>query len=161
MSVVELVYEYRTLTGMCDLGLGLEWDGIDRVTAIEAHFTPGPDDVRMKTGRRFRREHVALRGLLRGDQLNDRVEIVELGLGGLVCRAAPYVARGEVVEIVIDDAEAALSYRFRARGVWLRDDGDDYRVGLALIGMPVCLRRVDRDDTATDRPLDLVDQIAA
>jgi len=39
----------------------------------------------MKTGRRFRREPVKLTALLRGDRINDRVEVVEIGPGGVVC----------------------------------------------------------------------------
>jgi hypothetical protein len=57
-----------------------------------------------------------------------------------VVRNAPYVARGELVELVVEDGDK--SYRFRAQGVWLKDDNDDYRIGLELIGMPVCLHKV-------------------
>jgi len=59
---------------------------------------------------------------------------------GVVVRGAPFVAHGEHVEIVIEHGDR--SFRFSAEGVWLKDDGDDYRVGLALIGMPVCLHSV-------------------
>ena len=52
---------------------------------------------------------------------------------------------------------ATSSYRFRARGVWLKDDGDDYKVGLALIGMPVCLHKV----AVSAHQTDVVDEIAA
>jgi hypothetical protein len=154
--LVELVFQYRTLSGKCELGIGLDWDEIEQLTALESVFAPSADDQRMKEGRQFRRETVKLDGLMRGDRIHDRVEIVELGPGGLVARNAPYVATGEEVEIVIDDEEAELSYRFRARGVWLDDDGDDYRVGLALIGMPVRLRRV----TVRPHERDVVDRIA-
>jgi hypothetical protein len=40
--------------------------------------------------------------------------------------------------------------------VWMKDDGDDYRVGLALIGMPVCLHTV----AVSRHETDLVDRIA-
>jgi hypothetical protein len=135
--VVEVVFQYRTLLGKCDLGVGLDWDEIEQVTAIEAAFEPTADDRRMSVGRRFRRETVKLAALLRGDKINDRVDVVEIGPGGVVVRAAPYIAQGEQVEIVMEDGDK--SYRFRAQGVWLKEDGDDYRVGLELIGMPVCL----------------------
>ena len=94
-------------------------------------------------------------GLMRGDRINDRVDIVELGLGGMVVRNAPYIAKGEHVEIVIETGE--LSYRFRAEGVWLKDDGDDYKVGLELVGMPVCLHKV----AISAHTADVVDKIAA
>lgn len=153
--LVGTIFHYRTLVGKCELGVGLEWEEIEDVTIIESMFAPGPDDRRMKCGRRFRRESVRIEAVMRGDRINDRIEIVEMGPGGLVCRNAPYVARGEQVEIVIDDGER--SYRFRARGVWLKDDGDDYKIGLALIGMPVCVHRVQ----ISRHEADLVDRIAA
>lgn len=154
--LVDIVFQYRSLVGKCELGVGLEWDDIQKVTLIEATFEPTADDRRMKKGRRFRREVVKLPALLRGDRINDRVELIELGPGGAVVRNAPYVARGEVVELVIDEGEK--SYRFRAKGVWLKDDGDDYRVALELIGMPVCLHKVAVTQSRSD---DLVDKISA
>ena len=138
--LVDIVFQYRTLVGKAELGCGLNWDEIDQVTEIEHAFRPGADDRRMKNGRRFRRDAIRLDALLRGDRINDRVEIIEMGPGGLVCRNAPFIARGEQVEIVIDDGD--YSYRFRAVGKWLKDDGEDYRVGLAFVGMPVRLHKV-------------------
>lgn len=152
--LVDVVFQYRSLIGKCELGVGLEWDDIEQVTAIEAAFAPTADDRRMKAGRRFRREQVKLTALLRGDRINDRVDLIEFGPGGAVVRNAPYVARGELVEIVVDHGDR--SYRFRARGVWLKDDGDDYRVGLELIGMPVCLHKV-----ALSKTDDMLDKLAA
>jgi hypothetical protein len=153
--LVDVVFRYRTLIGKCDLGVGLDWDEIEQVAAIESAFEPSADDRRMKGGRRFRREPTRLTALLRGDRINDRVEVIEIGPGGVVVRNAPFVAHGEQVEIVLDHGDC--SYRFHAQGVWLKDDGDDYRVGLELIGMPVCLHTV-----ATSRhEADVVDRIAA
>jgi hypothetical protein len=153
--LVEVIFQYRTLIGKCELGLGLEFDEIEQVTHIESVFAPSNDDRRMKLGRRFRREAVKVNAVMRGDRINDRVEIVELGPGGLVVRNAPYVARGEQVELTIEVGD--LQYRFRARGVWLKDDGDDYRVGMQLIGMPVCLHKV----AVSEHQADVVDRIAA
>jgi hypothetical protein len=152
--LVETVFQYRSLIGKCDLGIGLEWDEIEQVTMIESSFEPTADDRRMKAGRRFRREQVKMTALMRGDRINDRVEVIEIGPGGAVVRNAPYVARGEQVEIVIDEGDK--SYRFRAKGVWLKDDNDDYRIGLELLGMPVCLHKVSHGAHA-----DLLDKISA
>jgi hypothetical protein len=153
--LVDVVFQYRTLIGKCDLGVGLELDEIEQLQIIEQAFAPSDDDVRTSAGRKFRREMIRLDGTIRGDRINDPIDIVEMGPGGLVCRKAPFIARGEQVEIVIDSAEH--SYRFRARGVWLRDDGEDYKVGLKFVGMPVCLHKVQLSRHETD----LVDQIAA
>jgi hypothetical protein len=148
--LVETVFQYRTLLGKCELGCGLDWDEIELVDGIERAFATEIGDVR-----RFRRHVVQLTGLLRGDQIHDRVDIIEIGPGGLVCRHAPFIARGEEIEIVIDDVDH--SYRFRARGVWLVDDGDDYRVGLAFLGMPVRLHKVQ----ISAHEEDIVDKIPA
>jgi hypothetical protein len=152
--VVAVVFQYRTLIGKCDLGIGLDWDEIEQVTAIESAFEPTADDRRMSAGRRFRREATKLTALLRGSRINDRVEVVEIGPGGVVVRNAPFVAHGEQVELVMDDGDT--SYRFHAQGVWAKEDGDDYRIGLALVGMPVCLRSV----AVSRHEDDLVDRIA-
>ena len=105
-------------------------------------------------GRRFRRERVQICGTMRGDQASTTSHRHDepSRAGGLVIRNAPFVSRGEQVEIVIDDGDT--SYRFRAEGVWQRDDGDDYRVGLALVGA--------RSSTPAigEHRADLVDRIA-
>jgi hypothetical protein len=137
MSALDLVFQYRTLLGKCELGAGLEWDDIETLTGLEAHFKPGADDLHAREGRKFRRESVALTALVRSASINDRVAVTELGPGGLVLDGAPYAEESSIVEIVIDDADRSLSYRFKAQVRWLRDDGDDYRIGVAFIGLPV------------------------
>jgi len=151
--LVNAVYQYRTLIGKSDLGCGLSWDEIDRVTDLEARFAP--DENHNHTTRRYRREETSLEARIRGNRINDPIEVSELGPGGLICCNAPYVARGEQVEVVIEEGE--FSYRFRATGVWLRDDGDDYRIGLAFVGMPVCLHKTQ----VSHHEPDMIDQIAA
>jgi len=149
LMLVETIFQYRTLIGKCELGVGLDWDEIDHVSRIEHSFA-----AERKDGRKFRRQVVELVGIMRGDMINDRVEVIEIGPGGMVCRDAPFIARGEIVEVVLEDGDN--SYRFRARGVWLRDDGDHYRVGLAFEGMPVCLHKVQ----ISAHTWDVVDKIA-
>jgi hypothetical protein len=155
LMLVDVLFQYRTLIGKCELGSGLDWEDIETVSAIEAMFDPSPEDRRLRRGRRFRRQAVRLQAVVRGDRIHDRVEVTEISLDGMVIRNAPYIARGEQTEIVIDDGE--LSYRFRVRGVWLKEDGDDYRVGLQIIGMPVCLHKV----AVSAHQYDVVDKIAA
>jgi hypothetical protein len=145
-----MLLEYRTLTGKCDLGCGLELHEIDEVDRIEHVFAPPQGDGR----RRFRRQSTGMSAILRGDQINDRVSIIEMAPGGLVCERAPYIARGEHVEIVISLGDH--SYRFRGKGVWLVDAGDDYRVGLQFVGMPVRLHTVQ----ISEHRFDVVDKIA-
>lgn len=149
--LVETIYRYRTLIGKCELGCGLDWDEIEQLTSIERAFAldRGP------SGRRFKRSPVRATAILRGDRIHDRVDVVEIGPGGLVARTAPFIARGEHVEVVLE--LAAISYRFRAVGIWLKDDGDDYKVGLAFVGVPICLRVVH----VTEHAADLVDKIAS
>jgi len=117
-----------------DIALLYQWFGAYR-TVMDNAAT-----VRARRTRPGATELTELTALLRGDRINDRVDVVEIGLGGLVVRNAPFVANGEHVELVIEAGD--LSYRFSARGVWMREDGEDYRVGLALVGMPVCLHTI-------------------
>jgi hypothetical protein len=137
MSIVDLVYQYRTLAGRCELGTGLEFDDIARLTELEAAFVPGGDDLHARDGRKHRRESVVLHALVRGADQNDRVAVRDLGPGGLMIAGAPYANEGDQLEVVID-AERR-SYRFKAEVRWLKDDGDDYQVGLRFVGLPVCL----------------------
>ena len=45
--LVDIVFQYRTLLGKCDLGCGLDWDEIEQMTGIEEAFAPTSDDRRM------------------------------------------------------------------------------------------------------------------
>lgn len=138
---VETVFHYRTLIGKCELGVGLDWEEIEEVTSLEATFVLDGVDLHKDIGRRYQRALVGLSALVRGDRINDPVALVEIGPGGFQIRRAPYIARGELVEIFVDEGD--VTYRFCARGVWQREDGDDYRVGLRLVGLPVCIHRVE------------------
>jgi hypothetical protein len=148
--MVETIFQYRTLLGKCELGCGLDWDEIEQVTEIERVFVLDHG----RSGRRFKRDAIHISGILRGDRINDRVDIVEIGPGGLVALGAPFIARGEYVEVVLDIGDK--SYRFRAIGVWLKDDGDDYKVGMAFVGVPICLHIAQ----VSEHEADLVDKIS-
>jgi hypothetical protein len=142
MTALDRVYRYRVLLGQCSSGAGLTLDEIEELTTLEASFAAGDDDLRAAEGRRFRREQVELSAVLRGGKLNDTVTVSELAPGGLVCRSAPWAAAGDAVELVIEIPSASLSYRFKARVAWLREerDGDDYVLGLELVGVPLRVR---------------------
>lgn len=148
--LLKTVFDFRILIGKCDLGVGLEWDEIDLMSRIEHAFSSNTGD-----GRRYKRQAIELTAIMRGDQIHDRVEIVEIGPGGCVAVSAPFIARGELVELVIDEGEE--SYRFTARGVWLKDEGHDYRVGLRFVGMPVHLHKVQ----ISEHKQDVIDRINA
>ena len=142
MSALELVYQYRLLLGKCSANAGLTIDEIDQLTMLEATFAATEDDLRARDGRRFRRERVDLRAVIRGGKLHDAVTVAELAPCGMVIRSAPWAETGAPVELVIEDDGASLSYRFKARVAWLREEGegDDYVLGLELVGTPVCVR---------------------
>ncbi len=137
MQSLDLVFQYRTLVGKCESGVGLEFEEIDELTRIEASFASNEPRL---DGRRWKRLPVDLSAMLRGGDLNDKVLVSELAPGGLVVRQAPYIDEGMQIEVVIDDPDADLSYRFKARVQWLREDlQDDFALGLELIGMPVLI----------------------
>ena len=137
MQSLDVVYRYRSLLAKCESGSGLDFDEIDALTQIEAAFASGEPT---RDGRKWKRVPVELIAMIRGGDLNDRVKVAELAPGGLVVRGAPYVDEGMQIEIVIDDSVHAMSYRFKARVQWLREDvGDDFALGLELVGMPVLI----------------------
>lgn len=142
MSTLEHIYQYRLLVGKSAAGAGLTIDEIDRLVELEACFAAAEEDRRAGgEGRRFSRRAVDLTGVLRGGKLNDSVTVSELAPGGVVCRSAPYAEPGDAVELVIEDEDACRSYRFKARVSWLREEheGDDFVVGLELVGTPVMI----------------------
>lgn len=149
MPALDNVYQYRLLLGKCASGAGLSFDEIETLTALEAAFAadegPGSD------GRRFRRENVSLPAIVRGGKLHDPVHVDDIGPGGMVCAGAPYAELGTAVEIVIDDVELGLTYRFKGRVQWVREDGDDYALGFEWTGTPVLLRH--GNSLATDPSL--------
>jgi len=135
-TALELVYQYRQLAGKRDT-CGLTMDDIDLMTTIESLFR----SAGAATTRRFDREPVDLVAVLRARGCQDPIHIGDLAPGGLVCTGAPYVEPGDVVEIVIDDAECSVSYRFKAKVTRLEDEPDgDFTLGLAFVGAPLLLR---------------------
>ncbi|MBL8622067.1 MAG: PilZ domain-containing protein [Myxococcales bacterium] len=138
MTALDRVYQYRLLLGKAASGAGLTFDEIEALTALEAAFAE--DASPAVDGRRFRREHVRLPAVVRGGKLHDAITVDDIGPGGMVCGRAPYAEIGSAVEIIIDDVELGLTYRFKARVQWTREDGDDYLLGFAWTGTPVLLR---------------------
>jgi hypothetical protein len=158
MQSLDVVYRYRSLLAKCEAGSGLDFDEIDALTQIEAAFASGEP---ARDGRKWKRIAVDMVAMVRGGDLNDRVKVAELAPGGLVVRSAPYVDEGMQIEIVIDDCDHAISYRFKARVQWLREDvGDDFALGLELVGMPVLIHY---GPASADKTLEheRVDRIAA
>jgi hypothetical protein len=149
VSIVGLVFQYRTLLGKCELGTGLDFDEIDELSGLESQFRAGE-------GRKFHREPVVIGALLRGIDINDRVAVHDVSPGGAMVSGAPYTSEGDVVEVVIDADQ--VSYRFKAIVQWVRDDGDDYQVGLAFIGLPVRLSYGPASDAVAES---IVHRIAA
>ena len=79
-----------------------------------------------------------------------------MGPGGLVCRGAPFIARGEQVEIVIDIGDDSLSVP-RAAACGCATTATTTRSASQFIGMPVCVRNAH----ISAHELDVVDKIAA
>jgi len=152
--MLDLVFEYRRLIGKCELGMGLDLDEIEQLTGLEQRLLADAefdDDGRPSV---VPRAMVSLPAIVRGDQINDRVELIELGPGGMVCRNAPFIARGERIDVVVELADR--SYHFSGVGAWLCDDGDDYKVSIVFVGIPVCVHHVQ----VSPHEPDVIDEIA-
>jgi len=141
MHTVELVYQYRHLLGKCQSGRGLDVEEIDALLELEAHFrVDRSDDTELFACRRAHtREPVELEATLRNKRLDDRVRVVEIGPGGMVCMSAPYLDEGDRLEVFF--VSDNLTYRFRATVAWVQEDGEDYACGLQLEGTPLLVRR--------------------
>ncbi len=142
-TVLELVYQYRHLVGKSETGAGLDVDEIDALNTIRAMFAGDHPDLDLwRCTRQFAREKVTLLARLRSRDLEDPVEILEVAPGGMVVGAAPFLVPGSTIELIYDDPELALSYRFKALVVWRADDDqDNFLLGLELVGTPIRLRR--------------------
>lgn len=141
-TALDLVYQYRQLSAKCEAGAGLDMDEIEVLNTIEALFdrdrggrVPGQDNRR-----EFVREDVDVSAMVRGHDLADPVRVVNLGPGGLVCEDAPFILTGESIEIVIDDAELNLSYRFKGVVTWVATADAGCSFGIRFVGMPLLVR---------------------
>jgi hypothetical protein len=130
-TALELVYEYRHLSGKCHSGAGLEMPEIEALAAIESVFADPAG-----------RHEAAFAGVLRGPRLCDRVRIDEIGPRGVAMSDCPYLEPGATVELLIDDEVALLSYRFKAIVADVVDgDDNNYQAELVFIGTPLLIRR--------------------
>ena len=93
----------------------------------------------------------------------DPVKVINIDQHGMVCNSAPYVDEGATVELIFEDKELLLTYRFKAVVKWLRDaTGDDFELGLQLVGVPLLIRhglKLDGIDTGSDT--DRFERVAA
>jgi hypothetical protein len=160
-TTLNLVFQYRSLVAKCESEAGLDFEEIDALATIEALFerndnAADPTDL-WSCRRRFLREEVDMSAMLRGTRLHDRVDIVDIGPGGLVCKGAPFVEVDRIVEIVFDDFELDLSYRFvgRVRRIEEADDGDCI-LGLEFIGSPLLVHYGQPSETT-----EVLERIAA
>ncbi|HET6612934.1 MAG TPA: hypothetical protein VFG83_13130 [Kofleriaceae bacterium] len=139
--VLEMVYRYRQLCGRCEAGLGLDMDEVMEITAIESRFscTAGGE---WSDQRQFSRTPVTLSGRLSSRRFNDPIQVTDLGPGGMVIADAPYLERGDTVEIAV--GQKAGCFRFVAEVAWIREDGPSTRTGLSLRGIPLLLRQAPK-----------------
>jgi hypothetical protein len=141
-TALELLYEYRHLMGKCRSGAGLDMDEIQAVDAIEALFADDAGKPGEPRG--------GLTTVVRGGKLCDEVTLESILLDRVVVVGCPHVEASAPIEVLIDDRELLLSYRFRGTVAWTRDDGKGrLAVGIELVGVPVLVRRGPK----TARPL--------
>ena len=137
-TALELVYEYRALMGRSRSGAGLSMDEIETVEAIEGLFAVGAVPF----------ESAGLAAMVRGGprKLADKVELVSVGLTRVSVKAAAFLVPGARLEIVVEDEELRLSFRFM--GVVRSIHGDPsataHDVTLELAGVPLLVRRGPR-----------------
>lgn len=141
-AALEKVYRYRQLAGKCELGTGLELDEIMEITAIEAAFATTAGCGEWSDEREFVRAPADLAGRLSSRRYDDPVRITDLGPGGMEICDAPYLERGDAVQIAVSQESGC--FRFAAEVAWVREEGATSKVGLKLCGVPVLLRKPPR-----------------
>ncbi len=144
-TALELAFKYRQLVGICESGAGLSFDDIEVVSTIESLYAVSTEDqapLRWRDRPTLGTEVVNLTALLRGPKVRDRVGVVALGPEGMVCTNAPYMADDGLYEIVFDDQELGVSYRFIGRVVWSDEveETGELAVELRFTGVPVLVR---------------------
>lgn len=145
-TALELLYEYRHLMGKCRSGAGLDMDEIQALDAIEALFA---EDAR----RPDTAQATGLTTVVRGARLCDEVKLESIQLDRLLVVGCPWVEAAASLEVIIEDAELMLSYRFRGQVAWTRDDGTGrLAVGIELVGVPVLVRRGPKSARAQATP---------
>jgi hypothetical protein len=137
-TALELAYEYRHLMGKCQSAHGLSMeealtlDGIAALFASDAGAEARGDSIDALS--------VTLRG--QSGRTSDAVRLARVDVDQLEVSGCPWIDVGERVELVIEDAELRLSYRFKARVAWAREQTSaGFLVGLDLLGVPVLVRR--------------------
>lgn len=135
-TALELVYEYRHLMGKCRVGAGLSMDEIEAVEAIEGLFAVGATPFEQRAG--------GLSATLRGgpNKLWDKVQLASAELDRIAVRVTALLEPGSPVELLVEDEELRLSYRFRTRIASVQGDpAGGYKVVLELVGLPLLVRR--------------------
>ena len=104
------------------------------LNALQAMESAGEEEVageaqlivRTRLDGEFARVDVELKAELRARGMRDAVTVTNIAPGGVVCAGCPFLEQGDAVEIVIDDTELSVSYRFSAIVAWSQyDDNDD------------------------------------
>jgi hypothetical protein len=140
VTTLELVYEHRRLAGKCGSGVGLSIEEIQTLTTLESLFA---------TDDELARHRVELAALLRGEDLWDRARIVAMGPSGIDLRSGATLSRGDAIEILIEDDELALSYRFRGVVGRTRAQADGtVEASIDFVGLPLLCRRGPKSDEA-------------
>lgn len=137
-TALELVYEYRALLGKSRAGAGLSMDEIETVEAIEGLFAVGA--VLLETS--------GLVATVRGGprRLADKVELVSVGLSRVAVKAAAFLEPGARLELMVEDEELRLSYRFMGAVQSIHGDpsAPAHDVTFELVGVPLLVRRGPR-----------------
>lgn len=126
-ELLDFLYRCRLAIAKCEAGGELDMDEIQLLGAAE---------------QRLSRARVRARALLRGHDLNDWADVHLLGTGGLLCRGCPPAQEGQLLDVVLDDEERRLSYRFKARVTWAAfTEEEGIELQLTFEGAPLLVRK--------------------
>lgn len=147
-TALELAYEYRHLMGKCQSAHGLSMEEALTLDGIAALFASDAGADAHKENA----ESLSATLRVRGGRISDQVRLARVRLDQLELEGCAWLDPDTAVELVIEDSELRLSYRFKARVAWAREQKNGTTsLGIELLGAPVLVRR-GPPGTPVERP---------
>lgn len=147
-DIIRTIYEVRLLQQKQESAEGLS---MDEVVDLEKHLAEMQGE---RFGREFRRLDLKISALIRFPGKDTLVEVMDLSPGGMRLSGCPHLDTGTDIEMHLRESEDR-SYRFPAKIIWMRDQGDQHITGVRFTGNPIEINH----GPSGDGPENIVDQI--
>jgi len=134
-DVLQHVFEYRKLLARRELlRARFDTESKDRLEALERLFASDP-------GEEHRRQHarcdVSVPATIKAGGRIQRVEVVNVGGGGICVAPAPRLSPGERAVVRIVAADKCSEYHYPVQALWVERDDTLSAMGLPFVGAPL------------------------